>query len=67
MVRVRRVLAQPRSGGRTERASVAGEVLMPASVVHRERTTPGTPGEIVLVRIGPGPVVVNVDDPHDPV
>ncbi len=41
--------------------------LMPAGVVHRERTTPGAPGEIVLVRIGPGPAVVNVDDPHDPV
>lgn len=37
---------------------------VPAGVVHRERTTPGTPGQIVLVRIGSGPAVVNVDGPH---
>ncbi len=40
--------------------------FVPAGVIHRERTTPGGPGEIVLVRIGPGPAVVNVDDPHEP-
>ena len=40
--------------------------LMPAGVVHRERTTPGGAGEIVLVRLGPGPAVVNVDEPHEP-
>ncbi len=39
--------------------------LMPAGVVHRERTTPGEPGEIVVVRLGPGPAVVNVDEPHE--
>lgn len=38
---------------------------MPAGVVHRERTAPGHPGEIVLVRIGVGPAVVNVDSPPD--
>ena len=37
---------------------------MPPRVVHRERTAPGEPGEIVLVRIGRGPAVVNVDEPH---
>ena len=36
---------------------------MPAGVVHRERTLPGEPGEAILVRIGPGPSVVNVDRP----
>jgi mannose-6-phosphate isomerase-like protein (cupin superfamily) len=36
---------------------------MPAGVVHRERTAPGPGGEAVLVRIGRGPAVVNVDDP----
>lgn len=36
---------------------------MPAGVVHRERTAPGEPGEIVLVRLGSGPAVVNVDEP----
>lgn len=36
---------------------------VPAGLVHRERTAPGEPGEAVLVRIGPGPAVVNVDGP----
>jgi quercetin dioxygenase-like cupin family protein len=36
---------------------------MPAGVVHRERTLPGLPGEVVLVRVGRGPTVVNVDEP----
>jgi mannose-6-phosphate isomerase-like protein (cupin superfamily) len=39
---------------------------IPAGVIHRERTTPGGPGEIVLVRLGPGPAVVNVEDPTGP-
>ena len=48
-----------------ERVEVApGEFAhMPHGVVHRERTAPGTPGEIILVRIGRGPAVVNVDAP----
>lgn len=37
---------------------------VPAGVVHRERTSPGTHGELVLVRVGRGPAVVNVDGPH---
>ena len=37
---------------------------VPAGVVHRERTIPGRPGEIMLVRIGHGPAVVNVDSPE---
>lgn len=36
---------------------------VPSRLVHRERTAPGEPGEIILVRIGHGPTVVNVDDP----
>jgi mannose-6-phosphate isomerase-like protein (cupin superfamily) len=36
---------------------------MPAGVVHRERTAPGEGGEAILVRIGRGPAVVNVDGP----
>ena len=39
---------------------------VPAGVIHRERTPPGPSGEIVLVRLGPGPAVVNVDDPPGP-
>jgi len=41
----------------------AGEFgFLPAGVVHRERTAPGAGGEAVLVRLGYGPAVVNVDD-----
>jgi mannose-6-phosphate isomerase-like protein (cupin superfamily) len=48
-----------------ERVSVGrGDfVHMPQRVVHRERTAPGEPGEAILVRIGRGPAVVNVDKP----
>lgn len=54
-------------GAERERISVGpGDfALMPAGVVHRERTAPGGQGEIVLVRLGPGPAVVNVGDPHE--
>jgi mannose-6-phosphate isomerase-like protein (cupin superfamily) len=37
---------------------------VPAGVVHRERTASGRPGDIVLVRVGRGPAVVNVDGPN---
>jgi uncharacterized RmlC-like cupin family protein len=37
--------------------------LMPNHVVHRERAAPGQRAEIVLVRIGHGPTVINVDEP----
>jgi uncharacterized RmlC-like cupin family protein len=37
---------------------------MPHAVVHRERTLPGEPAEVVLVRIGSGPTVVNVKGPE---
>lgn len=40
---------------------------VPKSLVHRERPLPGVRAEIVLVRIGAGPTVVNVDGPdHAP-
>lgn len=54
-------------GAARERISVGpGDfALMPAGVVHRERTAPGGPGEIVLVRLGRGPAVVNVGDPNE--
>jgi mannose-6-phosphate isomerase-like protein (cupin superfamily) len=37
---------------------------VPDHLVHRERTAPGPAGELVLVRMGPGPAVINVDDPR---
>jgi uncharacterized RmlC-like cupin family protein len=48
-----------------DRVSVtAGEFgLMPNHVVHRERAAPGDTAEVVLVRIGHGPTVFNVDRP----
>jgi uncharacterized RmlC-like cupin family protein len=36
---------------------------MPGNLIHRERTPPGEPVEAVVVRIGLGPPVVNVDGP----
>lgn len=36
---------------------------MPPQTIHRERTAPGERGEVILVRIGPGPTVVNVEGP----
>lgn len=37
---------------------------MPSRIVHRERTVPNEPGQVVLVRIGRGPTVFNVEDPE---
>jgi mannose-6-phosphate isomerase-like protein (cupin superfamily) len=36
---------------------------VPPGLVHRERVISRDPGEIVLVRMGSGPTVVNVDAP----
>lgn len=52
------------TSGETVRVEPGDVAQMPAGVVHRERTTPGEPGQIVLMRFGPGPAVVNVDDLH---
>ncbi len=42
----------------------AGEFAhLPAGVVHRERTVPGANGEAVVVRLGTGPAVINVEGP----
>ncbi len=38
---------------------------VPAGLVHRERPRPGAGAELVLVRIGQGPTVVNVEPPGD--
>ena len=48
-----------------ERASaVAGDfVCVPAGAIHREGTPPGGPAEAVVIRVGSGPTVVNVDGP----
>jgi mannose-6-phosphate isomerase-like protein (cupin superfamily) len=36
---------------------------VPKGVIHRERPRPGERAELVLVRMGTGPTVVNVDGP----
>jgi mannose-6-phosphate isomerase-like protein (cupin superfamily) len=51
----------------TEGATVAvnaGDFChVPKGLVHRERPRPGPRAELVLVRIGNGPTVVNVEGP----
>lgn len=51
-------------GGRERVAAESGDfVHVPAGLVHREGTPPGDPAEAVVVRVGQGPTVVNVDGP----
>jgi uncharacterized RmlC-like cupin family protein len=45
------------------RAEVGDFVHIPAHTVHREGNSSSEPAEVVLVRRGTGPVVVNVDGP----
>jgi uncharacterized RmlC-like cupin family protein len=52
--------------GGTQRVEVhEGEYFqVPSHVVHREGNLSSTPGEVVIVRIGEGPVVFPVDGPE---
>ena len=51
-------------GGRASVEGTPGDLIfMPRHTVHRELTAPEDAGECFLVRIGPGPQVVNVDGP----
>ena len=45
------------------RASAGDFVHVPPHVIHREGNSSDTSAEVVLVRRGSGPVVVNVDGP----
>jgi uncharacterized RmlC-like cupin family protein len=59
-----RVTIEYGSGGRSALTAVAGDFIFnPARMVHREVTAPGEPAEVFLVRVGPGPLNVNVDGP----
>ena len=51
--------------GRTVRSMAGDFTHVPSDLVHRERTPPGKASELILVRIGRGPTVVNVDDPRE--
>jgi uncharacterized RmlC-like cupin family protein len=50
-------------GLRTAECGPGDFVHVPSQGIHRERTASGPPGKAVLVRIGRGPTVVNVDGP----
>lgn len=50
--------------GATAAVNAGDFCQVPAGLVHRERPQPGARVELVLVRIGAGPTVVNVADPH---
>ncbi len=45
-------------------ASAGDFVCVPAGAIHREGTPSGEPAEVVVVRIGNGPTVINVDGPQ---
>lgn len=38
-------------------------VFVPKGAIHREGNPTGTDGDVVVVRVGHGPVVINVDGP----
>lgn len=51
-------------GGTEHVTANAGELVFnPAGLVHREVTEADEPAELFVVRIGPGPLNVNVDGP----
>ena len=53
-------------GGQERVAGGPGDfVHVPGGMIHREGTAPGEPGEAIVVRVGSGPPVVNVDGPSD--
>lgn len=53
-------------GGREQVEAGPGDfVHVPAGVVHREVNPAGEEGSLILVRVGSGPPVVNVDGPSD--
>ena len=54
-------------GGRERVTAGPGDVVVnPRRVIHREVTGPDGPAELFVVRVGPGPLTVNVEGP-DPV
>ena len=50
-------------GSSSIRASTGDFVFNPANVVHRETTSPEGEVEAFVVRVGDGPLVVNVEGP----
>jgi uncharacterized RmlC-like cupin family protein len=63
-----RVRIEYGSGGVLFVEGVAGDFIYnPPHLVHREVTGPEEPAEVFVIRIGPGPLNVNVDGPDSPV
>jgi uncharacterized RmlC-like cupin family protein len=53
------------AGGEQRVSAGPGDfVTVPAGAIHREGTEAGEPGEAVVVRIGGGPALFNVDGPE---
>jgi uncharacterized RmlC-like cupin family protein len=50
-------------GGEALTASAGDLVFNPARLVHREITGPEGPAQALVIRIGQGPLTVNVDGP----
>jgi uncharacterized RmlC-like cupin family protein len=51
-------------GGRERVTAGPGDVVVnPHDVIHREVTGPEAPAELFVVRVGPGPLTVNVEGP----
>ena len=54
------------SGGRERVESMPGDFgLIPKGVVHREGNAGADPHERIAVRVGRGPVIVNLDGPEE--
>jgi uncharacterized RmlC-like cupin family protein len=54
-----------RDGGQRLTASAGDLIFNPAHLVHREITGPEEPAECFVVRIGAGPLNVNVERPDE--
>ena len=51
-------------GGRERVTAGPGDVVVnPREAIHREVTGPDGPAELFVVRVGPGPLTVNVEGP----
>ncbi len=59
-----RVIIEYGPVGQDRMEGAAGDLIFnPRRVVHREITPPDEPAEVLVVRIGPGPLNINVDRP----
>jgi uncharacterized RmlC-like cupin family protein len=52
-------------GAESVRATAGDLIYNPARLVHRETTSPDGDAEALLVRVGAGPQLVNVDGPDE--